>query len=78
MLNYKENCLEEILSRSSKLVTLIDLAGDHKYMKTTIHGVSALKPHYVSLLINGRSGVSLMTKVFIFIFLVIFTFYIDI
>jgi GTPase len=35
---YKDGDLKNILDKSSKLVTLIDLAGDHKFLKTTIYG----------------------------------------
>ncbi|PIC26326.1 hypothetical protein B9Z55_018931 [Caenorhabditis nigoni] len=40
LVNYAQNSLEEMVEKSSKLVTLIDLAGDAKYQKTTIHGLT--------------------------------------
>ncbi|CAD5233126.1 unnamed protein product [Bursaphelenchus xylophilus] len=62
VLNYSENSLEEIVKHSTKLITLIDLAGDRKYMKTTIYGVSGYTPHYCALLVNARIGWTQMSQ----------------
>jgi GTPase len=62
MLNYKDNDLKNILENSAKLVSLIDLAGDRKYLKTTIYGLSGYNPHYCSLLINARIGWTAMSN----------------
>jgi GTPase len=62
LVNYKHNTLEEIVDRSTKIITLIDLAGDSKYLKTTIYGVSSLFPHYCALIVNARVGPTLITK----------------
>jgi len=56
MLNYKEGDLKNILEQATKLVTLIDLAGDHRFLKTTIYGLSGYSPHYCALLVNSRIG----------------------
>lgn len=50
LINYKENSMEEIVNKSTKVITLIDLAGDSRYLKTTIYGVSSLFPHYCALI----------------------------
>ncbi|ETN82282.1 elongation factor Tu GTP binding domain protein [Necator americanus] len=62
LVNYAHNSLEELVERSKKLVTLIDLAGDSKYLKTTIHGLSGYKPHFACLLVSAESGPTAATK----------------
>ncbi|CAF1139779.1 unnamed protein product, partial [Didymodactylos carnosus] len=47
----------EICDRSSKIITFIDLAGHHKYMKTTVFGLAAHLPDFAMLVINGSTGV---------------------
>lgn len=51
-----------MLEKSSKLVSLIDLAGDHKFLKTTIYGLSGYAPDYCAILINSRIGLTEMTE----------------
>lgn len=48
---------EEICGASSKLVTLIDLAGHHKYLKTTVFGLTAHCPDFAMLVVGANSGV---------------------
>ena len=48
-MNYSKNNLEEIVEKSAKLVNLIDLAGDAKYIKSTIQGLSGYQPHFACL-----------------------------
>ncbi len=48
---------EEICDNCSKLLTFIDLAGHHKYLRTTIRGLTSYSPHYVMLIVSGTSGV---------------------
>ncbi|KHJ92862.1 elongation factor Tu GTP binding domain protein [Oesophagostomum dentatum] len=62
LVNYAQNSLEELVEKSKKLVTLIDLAGDSKYLKTTIHGLSGYKPHFACLLVAADSGPTSATK----------------
>ncbi|KJH43078.1 elongation factor Tu GTP binding domain protein [Dictyocaulus viviparus] len=62
LINYAQHTLEELVERSKKLITLIDLAGDSKYLKTTIHGLSGYKPHFACLLVSAESGPSAATK----------------
>lgn len=62
LVNYAQNSLEELVERSKKLVTLIDLAGDSKYLKTTIHGLSGYKPHFACLLVSAETGPTATTK----------------
>ena len=53
---------EEICEASSKLITFIDLAGHHKYLRTTIFGLMGHLPHVVLLLVSGVSGVTDTTR----------------
>ena len=53
---------KEILNNSDKLVSLIDLCGHEKYLKTTMYGLTALLPDYAMILIGTNMGVQRMTK----------------
>ena len=62
-LNDKKNVSwKEIASQSDHVITLLDLCGHEKYLKTTMYGVSALLPHYAVILIGTNMGVQRMTK----------------
>lgn len=54
VINYKYNEMmtaEKIGERSSKLISLMDLAGHRRYMKTTIQAVSGYAPHFIALVV---------------------------
>ncbi|KAK3803793.1 hypothetical protein RRG08_026028 [Elysia crispata] len=53
---------EEICEKSSKLVTLIDLAGHHKYLKTTIFGLTGNCPDFAMLVVSANTGIVGTTK----------------
>ena len=53
---------EEICEAASKLITFIDLAGHHKYLRTTVFGLIGHLPHLVLLLVSAVSGVVGTTK----------------
>ena len=53
---------DEIARESYKIVTLIDLAGHEKYLKTTIHGVSSGMADYGLILVNSRHPPTHMTQ----------------
>ena len=53
---------EEIAKEASNLVTLVDLAGHEKYLKTTIHGISSGMIDYALVLINASHGPNHMTR----------------
>lgn len=53
---------EEICENSTKLLTFIDLAGHHKYLRTTITGLTGYSPHYVMLVVSASAGVVPMTQ----------------
>lgn len=61
--NEKKNVSwKEIVANSDKLVTLIDLCGHEKYLKTTMYGLTALLPDYGMILVGTNMGVQRMTK----------------
>lgn len=61
--NEKKNVSwKEITSQSDHVITLLDLCGHEKYLKTTMYGISALLPHYAIILIGTNMGVQRMTK----------------
>ncbi|MPC14596.1 GTP-binding protein 2 [Portunus trituberculatus] len=44
---------EDICSQSIKIINFIDLAGDQKYLKTTVFGLSGYSPHYAVLVVRN-------------------------
>jgi len=57
---YKENITDDTTNR--KIVSLIDLAGHEKYLKTTISGISGLFIDYGLVLVAANMGITKMTK----------------
>ena len=57
----KRKSEDEIARESYKIVTLLDLAGHEKYLKTTIHGVSSGMSDYSMILVNSRHPPTHMT-----------------
>lgn len=49
---------EELCERSAKLITFIDLAGHHKYLRTTVFGLTGHSPHFVMMVVNAASGLT--------------------
>ena len=47
---------------SHRVVSLVDLCGHEKYLKTTMFGMSGLYPNYAMLIIGANMGISRMTK----------------
>lgn len=52
----------EVVKQSTKIVTLIDLCGHEKYLKTTIYGLVGCIPDYVLVVVGANLGLSKMTK----------------
>ena len=58
VVNYAEcRTVEEICENSSKLITLIDLAGHQKYLKTTIFGLTGNCPDFAMLVVSATTGI---------------------
>lgn len=53
---------KEIIEKSSKVCTFIDLAGHEKYLKTTVFGMTGSIPDYACVVIGSNMGVTRMTK----------------
>lgn len=52
----------DIVNKSSKIISLFDLAGHEKYLKTTILGISSSFPDICIIMISANNGISVMTK----------------
>lgn len=52
----------EIVKKSAKIVTLLDLCGHEKYLKTTMFGLTGLVPDYSMIVVGANMGISRMTK----------------
>lgn len=50
------------LNHVNKVITLVDLAGHEKYLKTTIQGLSGQNIDYSMVLVGGNMGVQRMTR----------------
>lgn len=60
VVNYSESrTLEEIIENSTKLITLIDLCGHQKYIKTTIFGLTGYSPDFAMLVVSAVTGVGM-------------------
>lgn len=58
MVNYSESrTAEEICESASKMITFIDLAGHHKYLKTTIFGLTSYCPDFAMLVVGANTGI---------------------
>ncbi|KAJ2834505.1 hypothetical protein GGI24_000362 [Coemansia furcata] len=53
---------DTVCSRSSKLISFLDLAGHEKYLKTTVFGMAGGAPDYVMLMVAANAGLSGMAK----------------
>lgn len=51
-----------MVSRSAKVVSLNDLCGHEKYLKTTMYGLSGLFPHYGMVVVGANMGIQRMTR----------------
>ena len=58
----KKQTWESVVSRSSRLVTFLDLCGHEKYLKTTIFGLAGLMPDYAMIVIGANMGITRMAK----------------
>jgi len=52
----------EINDRSDQTLTLIDLCGHEKYLKTTLFGLTGLMPDFALLIVGSNMGVQIMTR----------------
>ena len=71
MFNYENHSIESILDCSSKIITFIDLAGSHKYLKTTVFGLTGHCPDYAALVVNSKQGLG--SCYYLYIVMAVFT-----
>ena len=57
----------EITKSSSKVISLFDLAGHEKYLKTTITGMASSSPNICMVVVGANRGILRMTKEHIFL-----------
>ena len=57
----RANSLDQVTKNSVRLLSLIDLAGHEKYLRSMIYGVSSSLLDYCLVLVNSRSGCTHMT-----------------
>lgn len=53
---------QELALKSSKVITLYDLAGHERYLKTTVLGMTRNMPDYACIVISANNGIQRMTK----------------
>ncbi len=53
---------EEMFERSAKILTLYDLAGHERYLKTTVLGMTRSAPDYAVVVISANNGIQRMTR----------------
>jgi GTPase len=58
----KNTAWTKIMKESDKVISIIDLCGHEKYLKTTIFGLTGLVPDYALIVIGANMGVQRMTK----------------
>ena len=56
------NCKGKRQVKSTKTVSLTDLAGHEKYFRTTMYGLSSAMPDYCILVISANNGIQKMTR----------------
>ena len=57
----------EIVKNSSKIISMFDMPGHEKYLKTTIRGLSSTNPDACIILIGANMGLSKMSREHIFL-----------
>ncbi|TWW59152.1 GTP-binding protein 2b [Takifugu flavidus] len=63
VVNYSDSrTAEEICESSSKMITFIDLAGHHKYLKTTVFGLTSYCPNFAMLMVSANTGIAGTTR----------------
>ena len=57
----------DIVQKSFKIISFIDLAGHEKYLKTTLTGLSSCFPDFCIIIVSANDGIQPMTKEHIFL-----------
>ncbi|CAL5222525.1 g4900 [Coccomyxa viridis] len=59
---FRTHSCADYIARSSKVVTLVDLAGHERYFKTTAYGLTGHLPDYACLIVGANAGIVGMCK----------------
>ncbi|KAG7672659.1 putative GTP-binding protein 1 [Nannochloris sp. 'desiccata'] len=59
---FRATTTADYVSRSAKILTLVDLAGHEKYLKTTCHGLTGHFPDYAACIVGANAGLVGMSK----------------
>jgi len=57
----------EIVQKSAKIISFVDLCGHEKYLKTTIMGLASSFPDLCIIMVDANNGIKPMTKEHIFL-----------
>lgn len=60
--NVRNLSWSDVVEKASKVLTLFDLAGHERYLKTTVFGLTAHAPDFCMLVVGANMGVLRMTK----------------
>ena len=58
----KNKYWKDVVKDAHKIISLIDLCGHEKYLKTTMYGLVGTKPDYVMIVVGANLDLSKMTK----------------
>lgn len=58
----KNKYWKEVVTQSFKIVSIVDLCGHEKYLKTTINGLTGLVPDFACVVVGANMGLQKMTK----------------
>ena len=58
----KNKYWKEVVAGSAKIVSLVDLCGHEKYLKTTINGLTGLSPDFGCVVVGANMGLQKMTR----------------
>jgi GTPase len=58
----KNKYWKEVVTHSHKIISLVDLCGHEKYLKTTINGLTGLDPDFGCVVVGANMGIQKMTK----------------
>lgn len=64
--DFRPKSWPEIVKKSDKIITFLDLCGHEKYLRTTIMGLTSQFPDLAMILVGANMGLSKMTKEHIF------------
>lgn len=58
----KNKYWKEVVKDSAKVISIVDLCGHEKYLKTTINGLTGLAPDFGCVVVGANMGMSKMTR----------------